>query len=51
MVHFQLSSLLSDVGLNIEEAHAFSTTNGYFLAVFVVSGWALEVFLYLFSFS
>jgi len=38
----QLSSLLSDVGLNIEEAHAFSTTNGYFLAVFVVSGWALE---------
>jgi UTP:GlnB (protein PII) uridylyltransferase len=48
MVHFQLSSLLSDVGLNIQEAHAFSTTDGYSLDVFVV---ALEVFLYLFSFS
>lgn len=51
MVHFQLSSLLSDVGLNIQEAHAFSTTDGYSLDVFVVDGWALEVFLYLFSFS
>jgi UTP:GlnB (protein PII) uridylyltransferase len=51
MVHFQLSSLLSDVGLDIQEAHAFSTTDGYSLDVFVVKGWALEVFLYLFSFS
>ncbi|XP_062163681.1 serine/threonine-protein kinase STY46-like isoform X4 [Alnus glutinosa] len=38
----QLSSLLSDVGLNIQEAHAFSTTDGYSLDVFVVDGWALE---------
>ncbi|XP_062163679.1 serine/threonine-protein kinase STY17-like isoform X2 [Alnus glutinosa] len=37
-----LSSLLSDVGLNIQEAHAFSTTDGYSLDVFVVDGWALE---------
>ncbi|XP_059461374.1 serine/threonine-protein kinase STY46-like isoform X2 [Corylus avellana] len=38
----QLSYLLSDVGLNIQEAHAFSTTDGYSLDVFVVDGWALE---------
>ncbi|XP_059461383.1 serine/threonine-protein kinase STY46-like isoform X4 [Corylus avellana] len=38
----QLSSLLYDVGLNIQEAHAFSTTDGYSLFFFVVDGWALE---------
>ncbi|GAV56685.1 ACT domain-containing protein/Pkinase_Tyr domain-containing protein [Cephalotus follicularis] len=38
----QLTSLLSDVGLNIQEAHAFSTIDGYSLDVFVVDGWALE---------
>ncbi|XVE69660.1 hypothetical protein DITRI_Ditri10aG0008500 [Diplodiscus trichospermus] len=38
----QLTSLLSEVGLNIQEAHAFSTTDGYSLDVFVVDGWALE---------
>ncbi|XP_059461377.1 serine/threonine-protein kinase STY46-like isoform X2 [Corylus avellana] len=38
----QLSSLLYDIGLNIHEAHAFSTTDGYSLFFFVVDGWALE---------
>lgn len=40
---FQLSALLSDIGLNIREAHVFSTTDGYSLDVFVVDGWPLEV--------
>ncbi|KAK6938291.1 Serine-threonine/tyrosine-protein kinase, catalytic domain, partial [Dillenia turbinata] len=34
-----LSALLSDIGLNIREAHVFSTTDGYSLDVFVVDGW------------
>ncbi|XP_021849666.1 serine/threonine-protein kinase STY46 [Spinacia oleracea] len=38
----QLTSLLADVGLNIEEAHAFSTSDGYSLDVFVVDGWPYE---------
>ncbi|XP_044511950.1 serine/threonine-protein kinase STY46-like isoform X2 [Mangifera indica] len=38
----QLTSLLSDIGLNIQEAHAFSTIDGYSLDVFVVDGWSLE---------
>ncbi|TVU26767.1 hypothetical protein EJB05_29328 [Eragrostis curvula] len=38
----QLSALLSDIGLNIREAHVFSTTDGYSLDVFVVDGWATE---------
>ncbi|KAL5216147.1 hypothetical protein ABZP36_007548 [Zizania latifolia] len=38
----QLSSLLSDVGLNIREAHVFSTTDGFCLDVFVVDGWDTE---------
>ncbi|XP_027180097.1 serine/threonine-protein kinase STY8-like isoform X1 [Coffea eugenioides] len=38
----QLTSLLSDIGLNIEEAHAFSTTDGFSLDVFVVAGWPYE---------
>ncbi|KAJ0751493.1 putative ACT domain-containing protein [Helianthus annuus] len=51
----QLSALLSDIGLNIREAHVFSTTDGYSLDVFVVDGWPLEVnrfvfFLFLFFF-
>ncbi|OIV99009.1 hypothetical protein TanjilG_29412 [Lupinus angustifolius] len=37
-----LTSLLSETGLDIQEAHAFSTLDGYSLDVFVVSGWALE---------
>ena len=43
MVHFQLSSLLAEIGLNIQEAHVFSTIDGYSLDVFVVYGFALEV--------
>jgi len=39
----QLTSLLAEVGLNIQEAHAFSTTDGYSLDVFVVDGWPYEV--------
>ncbi|KAJ7978664.1 putative Protein kinase [Quillaja saponaria] len=38
----QLTSLLADIGLNIQEAHAFSTTDGYSLDVFVVDGWPYE---------
>ncbi|GLU07017.1 hypothetical protein SLE2022_239970 [Rubroshorea leprosula] len=38
----QLSALLSDIGLNIREAHVFSTTDGYSLDVFVVDGWNSE---------
>lgn len=38
----QMSALLADVGLNIREAHAFSTTDGYSLEVFVVDGWPTE---------
>ncbi|CAL9160432.1 unnamed protein product [Musa hybrid cultivar] len=34
-----LTSLLGDVGLDIQEAHAFSTNDGYSLDVFVVNGW------------
>ncbi|KAI8549381.1 hypothetical protein RHMOL_Rhmol06G0020200 [Rhododendron molle] len=38
----QLTSVLSDIGLNIQEAHAFSTTDGYSLDIFVVDGWSSE---------
>ncbi|GER42370.1 protein kinase [Striga asiatica] len=38
----QLTSLLAEVGLNIQEAHAFSTMDGYSLDVFVVDGWPFE---------
>ncbi|KAK2989258.1 hypothetical protein RJ640_031010 [Escallonia rubra] len=38
----QLSALLSDIGLNIREAHVFSTTDGFSLDVFVVDGWPVE---------
>ncbi|KAK1326474.1 Serine/threonine-protein kinase HT1 [Acorus calamus] len=37
-----LTSLLAEVGLNIQEAHAFSTVDGYSLDVFVVDGWPYE---------
>ena len=40
----QLTSLLAELGLNIQEAHAFSTIDGYSLDVFVVDGWPYEVF-------
>lgn len=46
---FQLTSLLSEIGLNIQEAHAFSTVDGYSLDVFVVDGWPLQVFLLLYN--
>ncbi|XP_019182615.1 PREDICTED: serine/threonine-protein kinase STY17-like isoform X2 [Ipomoea nil] len=38
----QLTSILSEIGLNIEEAHVFSTTDGFSLDVFVVYGWPYE---------
>uniref|UniRef100_A0A2P2LPG3 non-specific serine/threonine protein kinase n=1 Tax=Rhizophora mucronata TaxID=61149 RepID=A0A2P2LPG3_RHIMU len=38
----QLTSLLADIGLNIQEAHAFSTVDGFSLDVFVVDGWPHE---------
>ncbi|KAK7812948.1 serine/threonine-protein kinase sty17, partial [Quercus suber] len=38
----QLTSLLSEIGLNIIEAHAFSTGDGFSLDVFVVDGWPRE---------
>ena len=34
---------MSEVGLNIREAHVFSTTDGFCLGVFVVDGWGIEV--------
>ncbi|WOL18901.1 serine/threonine-protein kinase STY46 [Canna indica] len=37
-----LTSLLAELGLNIQEAHAFSTNDGYSLDVFVVDGWSYE---------
>ncbi|CAL9060604.1 unnamed protein product [Musa banksii] len=37
-----LSALLADIGLNIREAHVFSTTDGYSLDVFEVDGWPEE---------
>lgn len=48
MCFVQMSALLADVGLNILEAHVFSTTDGYSLAVFVVDGWQSEVYYALF---
>ncbi|CAN4107315.1 unnamed protein product [Withania somnifera] len=38
----QLTSLLAELGLNIQEAHVFSTADGYSLDVFVVDGWPYE---------
>ncbi|KAF3787682.1 Serine/threonine-protein kinase [Nymphaea thermarum] len=38
----QLTALLAEVGLNIQEAHAFSTSDGFSLDVFVVEGWPYE---------
>ncbi|MED6106355.1 hypothetical protein PIB30_004130 [Stylosanthes scabra] len=38
----QLTSLMSETGLDIQEAHAFSTLDGYSLDVFVVGGWPVE---------
>ncbi|GMY11148.1 serine/threonine-protein kinase STY17 [Fagus crenata] len=38
----QLTLLLSEIGLNIREAHAFSTVDGFSLDVFVVDGWQYE---------
>ncbi|GMH06590.1 hypothetical protein Nepgr_008430 [Nepenthes gracilis] len=38
----QLTFLLSEIGLNIQEAHAFSTVDGFSLDVFVVDGWPCE---------
>lgn len=38
----QLSALLSGLGLNIREAHVFSTTDSFCLDVFVVDGWETE---------
>lgn len=35
----RLSEALGDLGLNIREAHAFNTNDGYSLDVFVVDGW------------
>uniref|UniRef100_M4F847 non-specific serine/threonine protein kinase n=1 Tax=Brassica campestris TaxID=3711 RepID=M4F847_BRACM len=37
-----LTSLLGELGLNIQEAHAFSTVDGFSLDVFVVDGWSQE---------
>ncbi|XP_062190162.1 serine/threonine-protein kinase STY46-like isoform X2 [Phragmites australis] len=39
----QLTSLLGGLGLNIQEAHAYSTSDGYSLDIFVVEGWKYEV--------
>ncbi|XP_066351896.1 serine/threonine-protein kinase STY8-like isoform X1 [Miscanthus floridulus] len=38
----RLTALLSEVGLNIQEAHVYSTKDGFCLDVFVVDGWKTE---------
>ncbi|CAI9117013.1 OLC1v1018322C1 [Oldenlandia corymbosa var. corymbosa] len=38
----RMTALLSEVGLDIREAYAFSTSDGYSLDVFVVAGWPYE---------
>ncbi|CAL5004631.1 unnamed protein product [Urochloa decumbens] len=38
----RLTALLSEVGLNIQEAHVYSTKDGLCLDVFVVDGWETE---------
>lgn len=38
----QLTSSMSEIGLNIQEAHAFSTIDGYSLDIFAVDGWERE---------
>ncbi|MCD7447525.1 hypothetical protein HAX54_031021 [Datura stramonium] len=38
----QLTTIVSEIGLNIEEAHVFSTADGFSLDVFVVDGWPYE---------
>ncbi|KAK3127011.1 hypothetical protein QOZ80_7AG0566900 [Eleusine coracana subsp. coracana] len=39
----QLTSLIGELGLNIQEAHAYSTSDGYSLDIFVVDGWEYEI--------
>ncbi|XP_052165656.1 serine/threonine-protein kinase STY8-like [Oryza glaberrima] len=38
----QLSALVSEVGLNIREAHVYSTLDAFSLSVFLVHGWNKE---------
>ncbi|XP_078161122.1 serine/threonine-protein kinase STY46-like [Carex rostrata] len=38
----QITCLLGDLNLNIEEAHVFSTNDGFSLDVFIVIGWPRE---------
>ncbi|EPS74340.1 hypothetical protein M569_00412, partial [Genlisea aurea] len=42
---FQLTCLISEMGLNIQEAHAFCTIDGYSLDVFVVDSWETDMLL------
>ena len=43
MLVLQLTALLSEVGLNIQEAYVYSTKGNFCLGVFVVDGWETEV--------
>ncbi|KAF3335583.1 serine/threonine-protein kinase HT1 isoform X1 [Carex littledalei] len=38
----QLTTLLAELNLNIQEAHAYSTLDGYSLTIFVVDGWPYQ---------
>ncbi|KAH6799880.1 ACT-like protein tyrosine kinase family protein [Perilla frutescens var. hirtella] len=38
-----LTCLMSEIGLNIQEAHAFCTIDGWSLDVFVVDGWEKDI--------
>ncbi|KAL1199682.1 putative disease resistance protein [Cardamine amara subsp. amara] len=38
----QLTSLLGELGLTVQEAHVFSTVDGFSLDIFVVDGWSQE---------
>nr|CAB3480257.1 unnamed protein product [Digitaria exilis] len=39
----RLTALVSEVGLNVREAHVFTTVDGFLLAIFLVDGWETEV--------
>ncbi|OEL21610.1 hypothetical protein BAE44_0017373 [Dichanthelium oligosanthes] len=43
-----LTGLLAEVGLNIRQAHVYTTIDGFCLGIFVVDGWETELILQLF---
>jgi uncharacterized protein with ACT and thioredoxin-like domain len=39
----KLTTLLAELNLNIQEAHAYTTSDSYSLIIFVVDGWPYQV--------